>query len=198
VTTPSPDARFRQTTPAPRRVRVAGLVLAAAGLVLLVATGGTAVGIVGAVLLIAAGAVVGSLRIRITLDPDEVELALVPLRRIRIPYSAIADCTVVDHLRPRTVGGIGVRPLPGGGAAILLDAGPAVAVEGADGTRHLVRSTFPREAATRIRDRAAAAPVAGRPAASPAAQPPADADPEEAAGPDPAGDDPADPRATTA
>jgi hypothetical protein len=102
-------------------------------------------------------------------------VALVPVRRIRIPYSAIADCTVVDHLRPRTVGGIGVRSLPGGGAAILLDAGPAVAIEAADGTRHLVRSTFPREAATRIRDRAAAAPLAP-----------------------PVADDPEDPAATTA
>ncbi|MBF4619003.1 hypothetical protein ITJ44_13060 [Clavibacter sp. VKM Ac-2873] len=159
MTTPSPDARFRQTTPAPRAVRIAGLALAVAGLVVLVATGGAALGVVVAVLLVAAGAIVGSLRIRITLDPDAVEVALVPLRRIRIPYSAIADCTVVDHLRPRTVGGLGVRSLPGGGAAILLDAGPAVAIEAADGTRHLVRSTFPREAATRIRDRAATAPV---------------------------------------
>ncbi|PPF57486.1 hypothetical protein C5C13_09555 [Clavibacter michiganensis] len=160
MTTPSPDARFRQTTPAPRAVRLAGLVIAVVGLVALIATGGSALGVVVAVLLVAAGAVVGSLRIRITLDPDEVEVALVPLTRIRIPYSAVADCTVVDHLRPRTVGGIGVRRLPGGGAAILLDAGPAVAIEAADGTRHLVRSTFPREAATRIRDRAAAAPIA--------------------------------------
>ncbi|QIS39557.1 hypothetical protein [Clavibacter capsici] len=160
MTTPSPDARFRQTTPAPRAIRLAGLALAVVGLVALVATGGSALGVVLAVLLVATGAVVGSLRIRITLDPDEVEVALVPLRRIRIPYSAVADCTVVDHLRPRTVGGIGVRSLPGGGAAILLDAGPAVAIESADGTRHLVRSTFPREAATRIRDRAAAAPLA--------------------------------------
>ncbi|CAQ01289.1 hypothetical protein ACR8AL_02530 [Clavibacter sepedonicus] len=176
MTTPSPDARFRQTTPAPRPVRLAGLVIAVGGLVALVATGGTAVGVILAVLLVAAGAVVGALRIRITLDPGEVEVALVPLKRIRMPYSAVADCTVVDHLRPRTVGGIGVRSLPGGGAAILLDAGPAVAIEGADGTRHLVRSTFPREAATRIRDRAAAAPLA----------PPAD------------DDDPEDPAATTA
>jgi hypothetical protein len=163
VTTPSPDARFRQTTPAPRAIRLAGLVIAALGLVVLVATGGGALGVVVALALLAAGAVIGSLRIRITLDPDDVEVALVPLRRIRIPYSAIADCTVVDHLRPRTVGGIGVRSFPGGGSAILLDAGPAVAVESADGTRHLVRSTFPREAATRIRDRAAAAPLADEP-----------------------------------
>ena len=169
MTTPSPDARFRQTTPAPRAMRVAAFVIAAAGLVLLVATGGAALGVVVAVLLVAAGAIVGSLRIRITLDPDEVEVALVPLRRIRIPYSAIADCTVVDHLRPRTVGGIGVRSLPGGGAAILLDAGPAVAIEAADGTRHLVRSTFPREAATRIRDRAATAPLADASPEDPAA-----------------------------
>jgi hypothetical protein len=163
VTTPSPHARFRQTTPAPRAVRLAGLALAVLGLVVLVATGGGAIGVVVALVLLAAGAVVGSLRIRITLDEDDVEVALVPLTRIRIPYSAIADCTVVDHLRPRTVGGIGVRSLPGGGAAILLDAGPAVAIESADGIRHLVRSTFPREAATRIRDRAAAAPVADDP-----------------------------------
>lgn len=167
MTTPSPDARFRQTTPAPRAVRIAGLVIAVVGLVVLIATGGSALGVVVAVLLVAAGAVVGSLRIRITLDPDEVEVALVPLKRIRISYSAIADCTVVDHLRPRTVGGIGVRRLPGGGAAILLDAGPAVAIEAADGTRHLVRSTFPREAATRIRDRAAAAPIAPSDAGDP-------------------------------
>ncbi|OUE31406.1 hypothetical protein BFL35_05390 [Clavibacter michiganensis] len=160
MTTPSSDARFRQTTPAPRAIRIAGLVIAVVGLVALVATGGSAVGVVLAVLLVATGAVVGSLRIRITLDPDEVEVALVPLRRIRLPYSAVADCTVVDHLRPRAVGGIGVRSFPGGGAAILLDAGPAVAIESADGTRHLVRSTFPREAATRIRDHAAAAPLA--------------------------------------
>nr|WP_228512479.1 hypothetical protein [Clavibacter sp. VKM Ac-2872] len=150
-------------------MRVAAFVIAAAGLVLLVATGGAALGVVVAVLLVVAGAIVGSLRIRITLDPDEVEVALVPLRRIRIPYSAIADCTVVDHLRPRTVGGIGVRSLPGGGAAILLDAGPAVAIEAADGTRHLVRSTFPREAATRIRDRAATAPLADASPEDPAA-----------------------------
>ena len=161
MTTPSPDARFRQTTPAPRGIRVVGLAIAVVGLVIVVATGGGAVGVVAGLVLLAAGAVVGSLRIRITLDPDEVEVALVPLKRIRIPYSAVADCTVVDHVRPRTVGGIGVRALPGGGAAILLDAGPAVAIESADGTRHVVRSTFPREAATRIRDRAAAAPVAG-------------------------------------
>jgi hypothetical protein len=167
VTTPSPVARFRQTTPAPRAVRVAGLVIAALGLVALVATGGGALGVVVAVLLVAAGAVVGSLRIRITLDPDEVEVALIPFRRIRIPYSTIADCAVVDHLRPRTVGGIGVRALPGGGAALLLDAGPAIRIESADGTRHLVRSTFPREAATRIRDRAAAAPVADGPGERP-------------------------------
>lgn len=160
MTTPSPDARFRQTTPAPRAIRLGGLVVAALGLVVVVATGGGAVGIVAGLVLLAAGAVVGSLRIRITLDADAVEVALVPLRRIRIPYAAIADCTVVDHLRPRTVGGIGVRALPGGGAAVLLDAGPAVSLESADGTRHLVRSTFPREAATRIRDRAAAAPLA--------------------------------------
>ncbi|MFT7766614.1 hypothetical protein [Clavibacter tessellarius] len=160
MTTPSPDARFRQTTPAPRAIRLGGLVVAALGLVVVVATGGGAVGIVAGLVLLAAGAVVGSLRIRITLDADAVEVALVPLRRIRVPYAAIADCTVVDHLRPRTVGGIGVRALPGGGAAVLLDAGPAVSLESADGTRHLVRSTFPREAATRIRDRAAAAPLA--------------------------------------
>ncbi|MBT1634426.1 hypothetical protein [Clavibacter michiganensis] len=160
MTTPSPDARFRQTTPAPRAIRLGGLVVAALGLVVVVATGGGAVGIVAGLVLLAAGAVVGSLRIRITLDADAVEVALVPLRRIRIPYAAIADCTVVDHLRPRTVGGIGVRALPGGGAAVLLDAGPAVSLESADGTRRLVRSTFPREAATRIRDRAAAAPLA--------------------------------------
>jgi len=160
VTTPSPDARFRQTTPAPRAIRVVGLAIAAVGLVVVIATGGGAVGIVAGLVLLATGAVVGSLRIRITLDPDEVEVALVPLKRIRVPYSAVADCTVVDHLRPRTVGGIGVRALPGGGAAILLDAGPAVSIESADGTRHVVRSTFPREAATRIRDRAAAAPLA--------------------------------------
>ncbi len=133
MTTPSPDARFRQTTPAPRAIRIAGLVIAGIGLVVLVATGGSALGMVVAVLLVAVGAVVGSLRIRITLDTDEVEVTLVPLRRIRIPFSAIADCTVVDHLRPRTVGGIGVRRLPGGGAAILLDAGPAVAIESATG-----------------------------------------------------------------
>ncbi|OUE28041.1 hypothetical protein BFL36_02275 [Clavibacter michiganensis] len=167
MTTPSPDARFRQTTPAPRAIRLGGLVVAALGLVVVVATGGGAVGIAAGLVLLAAGAVVGSLRIRITLDPDAVELALVPLRRIRVPYAAIADCTVVDHLRPRIVGGIGVRALPGGGAAVLLDAGPAVSIESADGTRHLVRSTFPREAATRIRDRAAGAPLAdagdGRP-----------------------------------
>lgn len=160
MTTPSPDARFRQTTPAPRAIRLGGLAIAVAGVVVLVAGGASAAGVVAALVLLAAGAVVGSLRIRITLDPDEVEVALVPLKRIRIPYSAIADCTVVDHLRPRTVGGVGVRSLPGGGAAILLDAGPAVAIESTDGTRHLVRSTFPREAATRIRDRAAAAPLA--------------------------------------
>jgi hypothetical protein len=160
VTTPSPDARFRQTTPAPRALRLGGLAIAVAGVVVLVAGGASAAGFVAALVLLAAGAVVGSLRIRITLDPDDVEVALVPLKRIRITYSAIADCTVVDHLRPRTVGGIGVRSLPGGGAAILLDGGPAVAIESADGTRHLVRSTFPREAATRIRDRAAAAPLA--------------------------------------
>ena len=160
MTTPSPDARFRQTTPAPRAVRLVGLVVAVLGLVVVIATGGRAVGVVVGLVLLAAGAVVGSLRIRITLDPDEVEVALVPLRRIRIPYASISDCTVVDHLRPRTVGGIGARSLPGGGAAILLDAGPAVSIESADGTRHLVRSTFPREAATRIRDRAAAQPVA--------------------------------------
>ena len=160
MTTPSPDARFRQTTPAPRAIRVVGLAIAAVGLVVVIATGGGAVGIVAGLVLLATGAVVGSLRIRITLDPDEVEVALVPLKRIRVPYSAVADCTVVDHLRPRTVGGIGVRALPGGGAAILLDAGPAVSIESADGTRHVVRSTFPREAATRIRDRAAAAPLA--------------------------------------
>ncbi|MFT2712794.1 hypothetical protein [Clavibacter sp. Sh2126] len=160
MTTPSPDARFRQTTPAPRAIRVVGLAVAALGLVVVVATGGGVLGIVAGLVLLAAGAVVGSFRIRITLDPDEVEVALVPVKRIRIPYAAIADCTVVDHLRPRSVGGIGVRALPGGGAAVLLDAGPAVSIESADGTRHLVRSTFPREAATRIRDRAAAAPVA--------------------------------------
>ncbi|WP_414172234.1 hypothetical protein [Clavibacter tessellarius] len=114
MTTPSPDARFRQTTPAPRAIRLGGLVVAALGLVVVVATGGGAVGIVAGLVLLAAGAVVGSLRIRITLDADAVEVALVPLRRIRIPYAAIADCTVVDHLRPRTVGGIGVRALPGG------------------------------------------------------------------------------------
>ncbi|UKF29258.1 hypothetical protein [Clavibacter nebraskensis] len=167
MTTPSPDARFRQTTPAPRGVRLVGLVLAVASLVVLATSGGGALGVIVAVLLVAAGAVVGSLRIRITLDPGEVEVALVPLKRIRIPYSGIADCTVVDHLRPRTVRGIGVRSLPGGGAAILLDAGPAVAIEAADGTHHLVRSTFPREAATRIRDRAAAAPLAPRVADDP-------------------------------
>jgi hypothetical protein len=167
VTTPSPDARFRQTLRAPRAFRLAGLVIAALGLVALVATGGSALGVVVAVLLVAAGAVVGSLRIRITLDADDVEVALVPFRRIRIPYSTIADCAVVDHLRPRTVGGIGVRALPGGGAALLLDAGPAIRIESADGTRHLVRSTFPREAATRIRDRAAAAPMADGPGERP-------------------------------
>jgi len=44
VTTPSPDARFRQTTPAPRAIRLGGLVVAALGLVVVVATGGGAVG----------------------------------------------------------------------------------------------------------------------------------------------------------
>ncbi|MDQ0745698.1 hypothetical protein QFZ62_003006 [Clavibacter sp. B3I6] len=171
MTTPSPDARFRQTTPAPRAVRLVAVVMAALGLAVLgiSAMGGAASpGVIAGVLLIVAAFVVDGLRIRITLDADEVEVALVPFRRIRIPYSAIADCAVVDHLRPRTVGGIGVRALPGGGAALLLDAGPAIRIESADGTRHLVRSTFPREAATRIRDRAAAAPVVDGPGDRPA------------------------------
>jgi hypothetical protein len=119
-------------------VVMAGVVLAAVGVVLL-AAGGPDAALWSGLLCLAAGVIVAASgivfgRMALVLDATGVHLSFGPwgLPRRDVPWSAVRAATVVD-VRWLPWGGWGLRWRPGHGTAALLRQGPGVEFGLADG-----------------------------------------------------------------
>ncbi|UFS58875.1 hypothetical protein [Subtercola endophyticus] len=128
---------FREVTPAPAWIRVVGvLALAAAVLLIVDATlidpssfrgGGAVAAVIGAVVLIAVGALALVVRIAVVVDETQVALALAPVWRVRFARNDVDSAKPVSIVA-RDYGGAGYRVLPAGKRGLLFTSGPGVAV----------------------------------------------------------------------
>ncbi|MCU1480376.1 MAG: hypothetical protein JWQ19_1162 [Subtercola sp.] len=128
---------FREITAAPAWVRVVGvLALVAAVLLIVDATlidpssfqgGGAVAAVIGAVVLVAIGALALVVRIAVVVDETQVALALAPVWRVRFARSDVDSAKPVSIVA-RDFGGAGYRVLPGGKRGLLFTSGPGVAV----------------------------------------------------------------------
>ncbi|PPF78263.1 hypothetical protein C5B96_14805 [Subtercola sp. Z020] len=140
---PAPDgagggrdvAEFHEELGGPRWVRIAGVVVLAAAVLL---TGdavvvepqnyrgaGLIAAIVAVVVLVLLGILLLVVRTTTTVTRSQLTIALAPVWRRSMPRSAVTAARVVD-VTVREFGGVGYRALPAGRRGLLLSSGPAV------------------------------------------------------------------------
>lgn len=134
------------------RIGVAIVVLAVLIASMAAPLGAVIAGLVTGAILLGAGALILSSRIRFTLENDLVRIAFLPFFSASIPLSEVAVVEVIEYLRAAEVGGVGVRRRADGGRALLYDSGPAIGLTVTDGRTYAIRSRYPGEAVRAVRE----------------------------------------------
>lgn len=133
---PAPDAAsFREVLPGPTWLRVAGVLVVVAAILLagdaLVVEpqnyrgAGLIAAVIAMVLMLLLGILLLVVRTTVTVTPSTLTIALFPVLRRSFPRASVTAARSVA-VTVREFGGVGYRTLPGGRRGLLLSAGSAL------------------------------------------------------------------------